>query len=693
MTDPLERFRNIFFEESAEAIDAIERNLLNLNDTQANIEPEMIDDIFRSAHSLKGGSATFGMEALTDFTHVMETLLDKVRANQIEYSPDLTDNLFSSLDVLRNLVSHYQYNDEIDEAQMKSVQEQLEQLLIKSNQQAQADSQSQSMAATHAQKHREWKIKFHPNNDILSSGNDPVRYLEELGDLGEVSSHCDTSMLPPFKEIEPFNSYLSWDITLTSQNMIDNETFEDIFMWIEDEVDISYAPIDQSNQDEVAVTSTESSVSQRDPISDTISDKTENRTETVSSDTATQQSNPVTTSSVEKKRTSQSIRVDLEKIDSLINLLGELVITQSMLSIYSDAEKYPQFERLAEGLSQLERHTRDLQEGVMRIRMLPIDFCFSRFPRMVRDLAKKLNKSITVDIIGETTEVDKTVIEELNDPLLHLVRNSVDHGIESPDERRAKGKPETATVTLKAFHQVGNIIIEISDDGSGLDTDKIREKAIQKDIITRESQLNEQAIHELVFTPGFSTVSSVTDISGRGVGMDVVKKNIKALGGTVDVRSEREVGTTFTIRLPLTLAILDGQLVKVHNETYIIPMLSIIESIQMNPEEINKVGKTGVSFRWRGNLIPIICLAKSFDCPVINSDHQSDQSLIVVVESDGKQCGIVVDELTNHQQVVVKSLEANYAKVEELSGATILGDGSVALIIDVGALISRVRMH
>ena len=383
----------------------------------------------------------------------------------------------------------------------------------------------------------------------------------------------------------------------------------------------------------------------------------------------------------------------MEKIDSLINLLGELVITQSMLSIYSDAEKYPQFERLAEGLSQLERHTRDLQEGVMRIRMLPIDFCFSRFPRMVRDLAKKLNKSITVDIIGETTEVDKTVIEELNDPLLHLVRNSVDHGIESPDERRAKGKPETATVTLKAFHQVGNIIIEISDDGSGLDTDKIREKAIQKDIITRESQLNEQAIHELVFTPGFSTVSSVTDISGRGVGMDVVKKNIKALGGTVDVRSEREVGTTFTIRLPLTLAILDGQLVKVHNETYIIPMLSIIESIQMNPEEINKVGKTGVSFRWRGNLIPIICLAKSFDCPVINSAHQSDQSLIVVVESDSKQCGIVVDELTNHQQVVVKSLEANYAKVEELSGATILGDGSVALIIDVGALISRVRMH
>lgn len=717
MTDPLERFRTIFFEESAEAIDAIERNLLSMNDTQADIDPEMINDIFRSAHSLKGGSATFGMEALTDFTHVMETLLDKVRANQIDCSQDLIDCLFSSLDVLRNLVSHYQYSDEINVNEMNSIQKQLESLLAGSDPLASESNQSQPTAEANSQSspdtesntpsNNEWQITFAPNEDILASGNDPVRYLEELGDLGELAATCDTSRIPEFSAIEPINSYFHWQLTLKPSEPVTEDTFEEIFMWIEDEADISYSPTENSNDaapDTTAEANTEVTVEATNSAATPESSNTEQSPQStmpampVASASSVESAKPAAPAQKaapqpEKKRASQSIRVDLEKIDSLINLLGELVITQSMLSIYGDAEKYPQFERLSEGLSQLERHTRDLQEGVMRIRMLPIDFCFSRFPRMVRDLAKKLDKSISVNIIGETTEVDKTVIEELNDPLVHLVRNSVDHGIEPPDVRREKGKPETGTVTLKAFHQVGNIIIEISDNGSGLNTDRIREKAIQKGIIAEDSQLNDQAIHELVFAPGFSTAAAVTDLSGRGVGMDVVKRNIKALGGTVDVRSEQEVGTTFTIRLPLTLAILDGQLVKVHNETYIIPMLSIIESIQMNPEDINKVGNTGVSFRWRGNFIPIICLANTFGCPPADEINPSDQSLIVVVESDGKQCGIVVDELTNHQQVVVKSLEANYAKVEELSGATILGDGSVALIIDVGALISRVRMH
>lgn len=704
MTDPLERFRTIFFEESAEAIDAIERNLLSMNDTQADIDPEMINDIFRSAHSLKGGSATFGMEALTDFTHVMETLLDKVRANQIDCSQDLIDCLFSSLDVLRNLVSHYQYNDEINVNEMNSVQKQLESLLTGSDPKASEPNQSQPAAQVNSPAtstsesalNKEWQITFAPNEDILASGNDPVRYLEELGDLGDLSATCDTSRIPEFSALEPINSYFHWQLTLKPSEPVTEDTFEEIFMWIEDEAEISYSPTGNSN-DTAPDTTDEATDSAATPANSN-TEQTPQSTMPVPSANSAEPTMPAAPAQKaapqpEKKRASQSIRVDLEKIDSLINLLGELVITQSMLSIYGDAEKYPQFERLSEGLSQLERHTRDLQEGVMRIRMLPIDFCFSRFPRMVRDLAKKLDKSISVNIIGETTEVDKTVIEELNDPLVHLVRNSVDHGIEPPDVRREKGKPETGTVTLKAFHQVGNIIIEISDNGSGLNTDRIREKAIQKGIIAEDSQLNDQAIHELVFAPGFSTAAAVTDLSGRGVGMDVVKRNIKALGGTVDVRSEQEVGTTFTIRLPLTLAILDGQLVKVHNETYIIPMLSIIESIQMNPEDINKVGNTGVSFRWRGNFIPIICLANTFGCAPADETNQSDQSLIVVVESDGKQCGIVVDELTNHQQVVVKSLEANYAKVEELSGATILGDGSVALIIDVGALISRVRMH
>lgn len=689
MSDPLERFRAVFFDESAEAIDAIERNLLDVDDA-STMDAETINDIFRSAHSLKGGSATFGMGSLTGFTHVMETLLDKVRSGQLRISQDILDCLFSSLDVLRNLVAHYQFDDAINLAGMQRVKTELEHLLAppSSGQMVAANSPETSDVPA-GPAGSEWLIEFAPDPGIMMTGNDPLRYIDELAELGDISVTCKTSAIPDFEQLDPTHIYCLWQISLKSENSVSEEDLKDVFMWIEDEAEFQFTPI--NTPEDVA--------SPAPVIPEPVIPPTEEPSPPVSAteQELAQPENPQpqdasVPAKSKAKRAAQSIRVDLEKIDSLINLLGELVITQSMLSIYGDEEKYPQFERLSEGLSQLERHTRDLQEGVMRIRMLPIDFCFSRFPRMVRDLSKQLDKSIAVQIIGENTEVDKTVIEELNDPLVHLVRNSVDHGLEDRSTRLAKGKPETGTVTLKAFHQVGNIIIEIADDGAGLNTERIKAKAIEKGVIKANANLTEQAIHELIFAPGFSTAEAVTDLSGRGVGMDVVKRNIRALGGTIDVRSIADEGTTFTIRLPLTLAILDGQLLKVGQETYIIPMLSIIESIQLKPEDINKVGNRDVSFKWRGNFIPILNLAALFGCQV---DHQQlvETGLVVVVESDGKQCGILVSELNNHQQVVVKSLEANYAKVQGLSGATILGDGSVALIIDVGAIISRVRMH
>jgi two-component system chemotaxis sensor kinase CheA len=535
----------------------------------------------------------------------------------------------------------------------------------------------------------------------MMTGNDPLRYIEELTELGEIEVECRTSAIPGFEELDPTHIYCIWSIHLKSEKNVSEEDLKDIFLWIEDEAEFEFTKIASQQAATpapapTAATSDPAPVAAEAPaVPEPVAASAAPAPAPQASAAAPQAAAPAADSAKSNskaKRGSQSIRVDLEKIDSLINLLGELVITQSMLSIYGDEEKYPQFERLSEGLGQLERHTRDLQEGVMRIRMLPIDFCFSRFPRMVRDLAKKLDKSIQVEIIGENTEVDKTVIEELNDPLVHLVRNSVDHGLENREERLAKGKSESGTVTLKAFHQVGNIIIEISDDGAGLNTDRIKAKAIEKGVIKPNANLTEQAIHELIFAPGFSTADAVTDLSGRGVGMDVVKRNIRSLGGTIDVRSVKDEGTTFTIRLPLTLAILDGQLLKVGEETYIIPMLSIIESIQLKQADINKVGKRDVSFKWRGSFIPILNLAEKFGCPV-DQDQLIESGLVVVVESDNKHCGILVSELTNHQQVVVKSLEANYAKIDGLSGATILGDGSVALIIDVGALIARVRMH
>ena len=687
MSDPLERFRAVFFDESAEAIDAIERNLLDV-DNASDMDDETINDIFRSAHSLKGGSATFGMGSLTEFTHVMETLLDKVRDGQLRISQGILDCLFSSLDVLRNLVAHYQFDDAINQSAMLSVKAELERLLGTDNADPAANQTgSQDPLNTPLENTSEWLIEFAPEPGIMLTGNDPLRYIDELAEFGNIEVSCNTTAIPEFTTLDPTHIYCIWNVSLKSDKPVSEEELKDVFMWIEDEAEFKFT------QRSGAPTATA-------PLSkETVADAPVLQPETISTTAeATTAFNPEPTTdtapakAAKTKRASQSIRVDLEKIDSLINLLGELVITQSMLSIYGDEEKYPQFERLSEGLSQLERHTRDLQEGVMRIRMLPIDFCFSRFPRMVRDLSKQLDKSITVEIIGENTEVDKTVIEELNDPLVHLVRNSVDHGLEDRATRLAKGKSETGTVTLRAFHQVGNIIIEISDDGAGLDTERIKAKAIEKGVIKANANLTEQAIHELIFAPGFSTAESVTDLSGRGVGMDVVKRNIRSLGGTIDVRSVADQGTTFTIRLPLTLAILDGQLLKVGSETYIIPMLSIIESIQLKREDINKVGKRDVSFKWRGNFIPILNLAETFGCEV---DHEKliESGLVVVVESDNKHCGILVSELNNHQQVVVKSLEANYAKVQGLSGATILGDGSVALILDIGAIISRVRMH
>lgn len=684
MDDPMERFRAVFFEEGAEAIDAIENNLLGIGQEEA--DSETINDIFRAAHSLKGGSATFGMTSLTEFTHVMETLLDRVRAGKQSLSQSIVDCLFSSLDVLRNLVSHYQFNDAINEDEMNSVRQQLEMLLegdgatkapaspgaaqVGQSQASVGSSPSESAGA------QVWTIKFVPHANIMAHGNDPLKFIEELGDYGKTTVECFVDKVPSFYELAPTDMHFYWTITLHTETPVNEQDISDVFMWVEDECELEISCQQQAAPEPTSTSAVESPAA---PVAKPAQAKPAANADAKSNANAKQQ------------RGSQSIRVDLDKIDNLINLLGELVITQSMLSVFEDTEKFPQLERLSQGLVQLERHTRDLQEGVMRIRMLPISFCFSRFPRMVRDFSKQLNKDLAVEIVGENTEVDKTVIEELTDPLVHLVRNSVDHGIEKPEDRVAAGKPSTGTISLRASHQVGNIVIEIADDGAGLNTNKIREKAISSGVISEDDMLTEQEIHELIFAPGFSTADAVTDLSGRGVGMDVVKRNIQSLGGTVDVRSTRGEGSVFTIRLPLTLAILDGQLVKVANETYIIPLLSIIESLQISPSEINQVGSRRVTFKWRGSYIPIIDLREAFGCQA--REDNSKNGLIVVVESDSQHFGIYVDELTSQQQVVVKSLEANYAKVDQLSGATILGDGSVALIIDVASLFNRLRTH
>jgi two-component system chemotaxis sensor kinase CheA len=367
-------------------------------------------------------------------------------------------------------------------------------------------------------------------------------------------------------------------------------------------------------------------------------------------------------------------------------MVGELVITQSMLSLLGEDFGMDRVERLQDGLAQLERHTRELQESVMQIRMLPISFTFSRFPRLVHDLSTKMGKKIELKMSGEHTEVDKTVIEKIGDPLVHLVRNSLDHGIEMPEVRKAAGKPETGTVHLNAAHRGGNIIIEIRDDGKGLDRDRIASKAVERGLIPEDHNLSDQQIYELIFQPGFSTADQVSDVSGRGVGMDVVRRNINELGGNIEIESELGEGSAIIIRLPLTLAILDGQTISVGDETYIVPLVSIIESIQPKREMINLVAGRGETFKLRNEYLPIVRLHEIFGIDSVNASELVD-GLLVVVEGDGKRCGLFVDDLIGQQQVVIKSLEANYRRVDGISGATILGDGSVALILDIPGII------
>jgi two-component system chemotaxis sensor kinase CheA len=380
-----------------------------------------------------------------------------------------------------------------------------------------------------------------------------------------------------------------------------------------------------------------------------------------------------------------SIRVATEKVDDIINLVGELLITQSMLCGFADGINPSDLDRLRQGLAQLARNTRELQESVMQIRMLPISFSFNRFPRIVHDLSRKLGKKVELKLVGEATELDKTVLEKINDPLVHLVRNALDHGLETPDQRLAAGKQETGTLELSAFHEGGNIIIEVRDDGAGLNKARILKKARERALIAPDQDLTDEQIDNLIFMPGFSTAEQLSDVSGRGVGMDVVRRNINDLGGHVQISSEEGLGSTIRIRLPLTLAILDGQLVRVGKEVYIISLLAIVETIQVTKQLVNTLVGRAQVFRLRDEYLPVVKLCDQFG---IESDRRSaEDGLLVVVESDGRRVGVLVDDLLAQQQVVIKSLESNFRSVSGIAGATILGDGQVALIIDVPGLI------
>jgi two-component system chemotaxis sensor kinase CheA len=665
----LAQFHDAFFDESFEALDTMEAALLKLNIGAP--DTETVNTIFRVAHSIKGGSATFGFAEVASFTHTCETMLDELRGNRMQVTRYIVDLLLKSVDIMREMLRAVQHKSPIDAQRVADVQFDLELAIAQKTApgaaavlQAAIETPTPQPAKT---AHR-WRIHFRPYPQLFVHGNDPLRMLRELADLGDLSVVVAAQNLPALRELDPESCYFAWDLTVDTDAT--REVIDQVFDWAEGDCELGIhdenaaiappavkaAPVVEPKPAETPRPAAEPAEAPKQGLGD-----------------------------------GSSIRVSTEKVDELMNTVGELVITQSMLTQLGTRLTGPLSDQLRAGLAQLERNVRELQESVMRVRMLPISFVFSRFPRMVRDLSQRLGKQVELKLIGDQTELDKTVLEKIGDPLVHLVRNSIDHGIELPQARVAAGKPAAGVISLEAYHKGGNIVVEVCDDGGGLQRDRILAKARERNLVGPNEVLTDEQICHLIFMPGFSTAEHATDISGRGVGMDVVRRNIKELGGSIEVSSTGGRGSRFVITLPLTLAIVDGQSVAVGSETYIVPLIAIIESLQLKPGGVNRIAGHQEVFWFRDGYVPVVRLHEVFG--VKSRATELHEGLIMVVEGDGRRAGLFVDDLLGQQQVVIKSLEANFRRVDGVSGATILGDGAVALILDVPGLIRAASLR
>ncbi len=604
MTIDMSQFYQVFFEESAELLGEMEHLLLELDVAAPGADE--LNAIFRTAHSIKGGSATFGFNEITETTHILESLLDRVRKRELALRSDMVEVFLKAVDVLKMQLAGRQSGSEVDTQAVAQLCERLNEL-------AQGEEAARRIPVAKAA-----QASHEPREPV----NPSLENLYAILTQREASAPAAAAPGDPGYGFFP---------------------------------GAPAAPAQPAGQRaEVPVPA----------------------------------ARPARRASDHTEAEATSIRVGVEKVDQLINLVGELVITQAMLSQSASRMDPVAHEGLLNGLSQLEHNTRDLQESVLSIRMMPMSYVFSRFPRVVHDLAGQLGKQVELRTVGEATELDKGLIEKVVDPLTHLVRNSLDHGIEPPAKRLAAGKTAHGAVTLRAFHQGGNIIIEVEDDGAGLDRERILAKAKERGLPVTEA-MSDQEVWQLIFEAGFSTAETVTAVSGRGVGMDVVRRNVNAMGGRIEIESSRGSGTRIAIRLPLTLAILDGMSVRVGGEVFIIPLTFIVESLQPSAQDTRSIAGQGRVIHVRGEYLPVVALRQALS---LRTDADApDTGILVIVEAEGRKTALYVDDLLGQHQVVIKSLESNYRKVRGVSGATIMGDGKVALILDVEALVRLSR--
>ena len=679
-SDYIETYR----QEAEELLNDIEETVLDLE--QNPEDEEIINRLFRAMHTIKGSGAMFGFDDIADFTHHIETALDKVRQGSVRVNKELINLILASRDQIISMLHAADSGIPVDKALSEQIISELNTILADSGDKESPFSQDTAISSADNSEGKEstWRIRFRPASGIFASGMDPALLIDDLRDLGECTVVAQTEDIPAIDEIDPEQCYIFWDIVFTANCGID--AIRDVFIFVDDESEIKIDEIARNaDVEEVHKMLGEILVERGDVTIDKINEVIGSQKQIgellveVGAVPRSKVESALTEQKIIKKRKSTarvaSVRVPADRLDNLINLVGEIVITQARLTEVSAGINNVE---LGGPVEEVERLTGELRDCVLNIRMLPIGTTFSKFKRLVRDLSAELGKDIALVTEGAQTELDKTVIERLDDPLVHLIRNSIDHGIELPEERRTANKPKSGTIRLSASHKGANVVITIEDDGKGLDAEAIKSRAVERGLIETDAEMSESEIFDLIFAPGFSTAESVTSVSGRGVGMDVVKREIDALRGAIEITSEKAKGTTITLALPLTLAIIDGLLVETGKDPFVLPLSLVEECVELTKTDVtNSHGRHMIPVR--GELIPYVRLSEMFD---VTGDKPSIEH-IVIVHNDDHRIGIVVDRVIGEHQTVIKSLGKMYKDAEGISGATIMGDGRVALIVDV----------